>query len=66
MLARAGADTMITPREMIRAYLTALGVVMQSNGTQRLSDIYKKQSHILIPEQKEEKNNDFDPELIEF
>ena len=66
MLARAGADTMITPREMIRAYLTALGVVMQSGGTLRLSDIYKKQSHILIPEQKEEKNNDFDPELIEF
>ncbi len=66
MLSRAGADTMITPREMIRAYLTALGVVMQSGGTQRLSDVYKKQSHMLIPEQKEEKSNDFDPELIEF
>ena len=68
MLARAGADTMITPREMIRAYLTALGVVMQSGGASRLSDVYKKQSHLLIPEQeqKDSKTDDFDPELIEF
>ena len=66
MLGRAGADTMITPREMIRAYLTALGIVMQSGGTTRLSDVYQKEGNKLIPEQKEDKKEDFDPELIEF
>ena len=66
MLSRAGADTMITPREMIRAYLSALGIVMQSGGTMRLSEVYQKESHQLLPEQKEEKKEEFDPELIEF
>ena len=66
MLGRAGADTMITPREMIRAYLTALGIVMQSGGTTRLSEVYQKEGNKLVPEQKEDKKEDFDPELIEF
>lgn len=66
MLSRAGADTMITPREMIRAYLTALGIISQSGGKTRLPDVYKKQGDILLPKQEEEKNTDFDPELIEF
>ncbi len=67
MLARAGADTMITPREIIRAYLTALGIVLQSNGTKRLPDVYKKEgASIGIPEKEEAKRDDFDPEMIEL
>jgi hypothetical protein len=65
MLERAGADTMITPREIIRAYLTALGLVMQSGG-KRLPDIYKKEKSVLIPEMEEKNPIDFDPETIEF
>ena len=66
MLARAGADTMITPREMIRAYLTALGIVMQSGGKTRLPEVYKKDGDSLLPVKKETKTEDFDPETIEF
>lgn len=66
MLSRAGADTMMTPREIIRAYLTALGIVMQSGGKTRLSDVYKKEGSPLFSEPKEEKSDDFDPEMIEF
>ena len=68
MLARAGADTMITPREIIRAYFTALGIVLQSNGAKRLYDVYKKESAISlgIPETAEKKRDDFDPEMIEI
>lgn len=66
ILARAGADTMITPREMIRAYLTALGIVMQSGGKTRLADVYQKEGSDLLPTQKEEKKEEFDPETIEF
>jgi hypothetical protein len=66
MLARAGADTMITPREMIRAYLTALGIVMQSGGKTRLADVYQKEGSDLLPAQREEKKEEFDPETIEF
>jgi hypothetical protein len=29
-LARAGADTMITPREMLRDYMTVLNILMQN------------------------------------
>ncbi len=66
MLSRAGADTLITPRELIRAYITALGIVMQSDGQKRLPDIYKKEESRLIPETAEKKAEDFDPDLIEF
>ena len=65
MLDRAGADTMITPREIIRAYLTALGILMQSDG-KRLTDIYKKEHAVLLPEAEEKNSIDFDPETIEF
>ena len=40
MLSRAGADTMMTPRELIRAYLAALGTLM-SDKSRRLPDVYK-------------------------
>lgn len=66
MLSRAGADTMITPREMIRAYLTALGIVMQSGGKMCLADVYKKEGDALLPVKKETPPSDFDPETIEF
>lgn len=32
-LARAGADTMITPREMLRDYMTVLNILMQNENT---------------------------------
>jgi hypothetical protein len=64
MLERAGADTMITPREIIRAYLTALGIVMQSG--KRLSEVYKKEHSVLLPQTEATKSADFDPETIEF
>lgn len=41
MLSRAGADTMMTPRELIRAYLSALGTLLSDKG-KRLPDVYKK------------------------
>ena len=71
MLARAGADTMITPREIIRAYFTALGIVLQSSGAKRLPDVYKKEGAVSlgIPENSEKtetKRDDFDPEMIEI
>ena len=65
MLDRAGADTMITPREIIRAYLTALGLVMQGRG-ERLPDVYKKASASFLPTEEDAASNDFDPETIEF
>ncbi len=67
MLSRAGADTLITPRELIRAYITALGLVMQSEGKKRLSDIYQKEAHALRFEEIPQKQTaDFDPDLIEI
>ncbi len=66
MLARAGADTLITPRELIRAYITALGLVMQSEGKKRLPDIYKKEENKLIFDEPKKKPDDFDPDLIEI
>ena len=40
-LARAGADSMITPREMLRDYMTVLNILMQ-NPTAQFSDIVGK------------------------
>ena len=62
MLSRAGADTMITPREIIRSYLTALGILL-SDKTKKLSDIYES----AMPKISEKaKNSDFDIESIEI
>lgn len=71
MLARAGADTMITPREIIRAYFTALGIVLQSNGAKRLPDVYQKENAAALgipakSEKTETKRDDLDPEMIEI
>lgn len=65
MLSRAGAETMITPRELIRSYLTALGILLSAEGAKRLPDIYQKENAALsVPETK--KPDDFDPETIEL
>ena len=66
MLDRAGADTMITPREIIRAYLTALGMILQEGGKKRLPEIYQKESVFATAQATENKTSDFDPETIEF
>ena len=66
MLDRAGADIMITPREMIRAYLTALGMILQEGGKKRLPEIYQKESVFPTVQKAENKTSDFDPEDIEF
>ena len=42
-LARAGADSMITPREMLRDYMTVLNVLMQ-NPEASFEDIVKTTS----------------------
>ena len=59
MLSKVGADTMITPREIIRSYLTALGILF-GDKTKRLPDVYET----VAP--KEEPKPAFDPELIEL
>ncbi|MBQ0124757.1 MAG: hypothetical protein KBS59_00345, partial [Clostridiales bacterium] len=40
MLSRVGADTMMTPREIIRSYLTALGI-LYTDKTKTLPDVYE-------------------------
>jgi len=59
MLSKEGADTMITPREIIRSYLTALGILL-SDGAKRLPDIYSS----IAPKEDEKSKEDFNPETI--
>ena len=67
MLSRTGAQTLITPREIIRSYMTALGILLQDGGGKRLSDLYQSKDFQLPPEQDPGKNpDDFDPETIEI
>ncbi len=66
MLSRAGAETLITPRELIRGYMTALGMVMESGGTKRLPEIYQKEGARLVPLEETKPKTDFDPDLIEI
>lgn len=66
MLSRAGADTMITPREIIRSYMTALSLVAKENGKKRLPDIYKKGELTPTATDKKTAPDDFDPETIEI
>ena len=66
MLSRTGAETMITPRELIRSYLTALGILMQSGGKRRLPDVYQKDTTAILSVEKTKKPDDFDPETIEI
>ena len=59
MMDRAGAQSMMTPRELIRAYLSVLSA-LQGDKTRKLSDL-------IGAVKKEEKNNaGFDPDMIEI
>ena len=60
MLSRAGADTMIAPREIIRSYLTALGIIT-TDKTKRLPDIFSS-----VAPKKEEMKREFDLDTIEI
>ncbi len=67
MLSRTGAQTLITPREIIRSYMTALGILLQDGGGKRLPDLYQSKDFQLSPEPDPGKNpDDFDPETIEI
>lgn len=67
MLSRTGAQTLITPREIIRSYMTALGILLQDGGGKRLPDLYQNKDFQLPPEPDPGKNpDDFDPETIEI
>lgn len=66
MLSRAGADTMITPREMIRSYMTALSLLVQENGEKRLPDIYKREEPSPAAADRTSESGGFDPETIEL
>ena len=64
---RAGADVMITPREIIRDYITLLNILMQ-NPTANAASVLKTNIITFGTEKKEEasQNTDFDPEDIEI
>lgn len=64
-LSRAGADSMITPREILRDYMTVLNILMQNED----ADFARILSHVVGEEMKkspgtDEKKQDFDPEDI--
>ncbi|MCQ2435314.1 MAG: ATP-binding protein [Clostridia bacterium] len=60
MLSRVGADVKITPRELIRSYLTALGIIM-TDKTKTLTDV----CGIVAPTQSDEPDDgEFDAESI--
>lgn len=73
-LQKAGADSMITPREMLRDYMTVLNILMQ-NENASFSDIvgsgvvslsYEKDAESAAPDDAESKNKGFDPNDIVF
>ena len=70
-LARAGADVMITPREMLRDYMTVLNILMQ-NPDRSFADIAGTAvtlAHPEIPageEKKPDARGEFDPDEIEI
>ena len=65
MLSRAGAETLITPREIIRSYMTALGLLLQEGGGKRLPALYRRAQSAAADEAKKD-GTDFDPETIEI
>ena len=66
MLSRAGAETLITPREIIRSYMTALGLILQADGQKRLPELYQKAEGASVGDNTEKSRADFDPETIEI
>lgn len=70
-LERAGADSMITPREMLRDYMTILNILMQNENATFEQII--GETAVATPgpeaareEKKESRTVDFTPEDIEF
>lgn len=64
-LSRAGADTMITPREIIRDYVTLLNILMQ-NPNVSAGEVMKTDAVSLTPTQQSEQSTEFDAEDIEI
>lgn len=66
-LKRAGADVMITPREIIRDYITLLNILMQ-NPNADVASVLKTNIVTLTTDDKEAsaESTDFDPEDIEI
>ncbi|MCQ2354067.1 MAG: ATP-binding protein [Clostridia bacterium] len=72
-LNRAGADSMITPREMLRDYMTVLNILMQ-NPEMTFSDIVNKnpsltgqpESEKEVSVKSEQEKRNFDPDDIDF
>ncbi len=64
-LSRAGADSMITPREILRDYMTVLGILMQNEDAdfERIVSGVVGESSPVSPETGEKKK-DFNPEDI--
>ncbi|MBQ9510078.1 MAG: ATP-binding protein [Clostridia bacterium] len=60
MLDRAGAQSMMTPRELIRAYLAVLGA-LSADSAKKLSDVIGK-----VKKEEEKDNTGFDPDMIEI
>ncbi len=63
-LARAGADSLITPREMIRDYISLLNILMQNPDT-TVAELLKTDTLSLSPDASSDPD-DFDPEDIEI
>ncbi len=64
-LSRAGADTLITPREMIRDYISMLNILMQ-NPDVTVSELLKTEAANFAHEAKNDPDTDVDPEDIEL
>ena len=56
-LSRAGADSMITPREMLRDYMTVLNILMQ-NPEAKFDDVVGSHVKLTTDSQKEEENSE--------
>ena len=56
-LSRAGADSMITPREMLRDYMTVLNILMQ-NPEAKFDDVVGSHVKLTTDTQKEEDNSE--------
>ncbi len=64
-LSRAGADALITPREMIRDYISLLNILMQNPDTS-VSELLNTEAVALTPQAQSDPDAVFDPEDIEF
>ena len=63
-MARAGADVMITPREILRDYMTVLNILMQNEEADFERIVQKVAGEMPAPAAQESSRSDFDPEDI--